>query len=699
MPYPASNERKSNRLIHEKSLYLLQHAHNPVDWYPWSSEAFKKAKTEGKPVFVSIGYSSCHWCHVMEKESFEDSDVAQIMNRSFVCVKVDREERPDIDAIYMAACQAMGRNCGWPLNVIMTPNKDPFFVASYIPKDNRYGTIGMLSLIPQIEQIWKNRRSELEIMGKELKEQIGSQIQPSETEKQLDATELNEAFDQLFLAFDHENGGFGSAPKFPSPHNLLFLLRYYNRTKQKAAWTIVDKTLRAMRIGGIFDQVGLGFHRYSTDAKWFVPHFEKMLYDQALLALAYIEAYQVSGALKFKITAKETLDYVLRDLTSVEGGFFSSEDADSEGEEGKFYLWTLEEIRNALPSDLGDFAVKLFDVKTEGNYFEPQKNREGKNILTLALPLEQIASESNSTVNEVIGKLGKTVNLLYKSREKRVHPAKDDKVIVDWNGLMIATLARASEVLGEQKFLNAAEKSANFILTQMRTDDGSLFHRYAKGEKAILGFLDDYAFFVFGLIELYETCFNEKYLQDSVALTKMMIEEFWDNKKGGFFFTSKNGDSTIPRIKQIYDGAIPSGNSIALYNLLRLASLTDEASFEEYANKLLKSFAADIKGYPMGHTFMLSALDFALGPSFNVVLAGELEAKDTQAMLAALRKNFSPNLTVKIARADSVNLSSQSMIGYSKIDEKATAYVCKEQMCLPPTNEIKKMLEYLHINQ
>ncbi len=689
----AAAENKPNRLITEKSPYLLQHAYNPVDWYPWGNEAFEKAKTEDKPLFVSIGYSSCHWCHVMEKESFENQEVADLMNNAFLCVKVDREERPDIDAAYMAVCQAMGRSCGWPLNVIMTPSKNPFFVASYIPRDNRYGAVGMVSLVPQIEKIWKTKRNDLEAMGEELNEQI-AQRSTAPAEKQLGIAELNEAFDQLFLTFDHENAGFGSAPKFPSPHNLFFLLRYYNRTKQPTAWNMVERTLRAMRTGGIFDQIGGGFHRYSTDARWLVPHFEKMLYDQAMLALAYVEAYQASGALKFKVTAQETLDYVLRDLTSPEGGFYSAEDADSEGEEGKFYLWTQEEIKRALPPELSDFAVRLFGVKPEGNYIEPPKGRNGKNILHLAVPLEQIAQENNLSVDEVIGRLGKITTILLQERQKRVHPAKDDKVLVDWNGLTIAALARANQVLGQMKYLNAAEKAADFILNQMQTADGRLLHRYAKGEKAIGGFLDDYAFLIFGLIDLYEAGFNEKYLRASLALTKTMIEEFWDDKNGGFYFTSKSSAEAIPRLKQTYDGALPSGNSVALIDLLRLARLSDEVLFENYADKLLAAFAYEVRGYPMGHTFMLFGLDFSLGPPANVVLVGESADKGTQDMLDALRKPFLPNMTAILWTAERAK-SAALGVSYEKIDGEATAYVCRDQTCMPPTNRVNKMLEYL----
>jgi uncharacterized protein len=686
-------QRKANRLISEKSPYLQQHAYNPVDWYPWSSEAFERAKAEDKPLFVSIGYSSCHWCHVMEKESFDDTSTAELLNRTFVCVKVDREERPDLDAAYMAACQAMGRSCGWPLNVIMTPAKKPFFVASYIPKENRYGTIGLLSLIPQIEELWRNRRVELEAMGAEITEQINAAPAPLEQEP-LMQKELDEAYDQLYLAFDHDNAGFGSAPKFPTPHNLLFLLRYYNRTKQPAALTMVERTLRNMRLGGIFDQVGLGFHRYSTDAKWLVPHFEKMLYDEALLALAYVEAYQVSGAMKFAVSARETLDYVLKDLASPEGGFYSAEDADSEGEEGKFYLWTLQEIKQALPAELGDFAVRIFDVKAEGNYYEPGKGRSGRNILHLPVPLEQMAKEGSITVDDVIGKLGKTVAFLDKARQKRVHPAKDTKVLVDWNGLTIAALAHASQVLGNQKYAKAAEKAADFIVNQMQTSEHRLYHRFAAGERAIDGFLDDYSFFIFGLIELYEVDFDERYLQASVDLAKAMIEDFWDKENGGFYFTSKTAETDVPRLKQSYDSAIPSGNSVALMDLLRLSALTGDVSYNIYAEKLLLAFSEDIRGYPMGHTFMLTGLDYLLGPTTDITLVGDPAEKDTMTMLSAIRKQYLPNLTVALW-TDQKSKTAPPGVSYSRIDDKATAYVCQNQTCIPPTNDLTRVLKYL----
>ncbi len=531
----------------------------------------------------------------------------------------------------------------------------------------------------------------MESIGKELREQFKVKF-PKESESLLDKNSLDNAFEQLFLRFDQENGGFGRAPKFPSPHNLLFLLRYANRTKEKNALMMVEKTLRAMRLGGIFDQAGLGFHRYSTDSEWLVPHFEKMLYDQALLTLAYLEAYQSLGAPKFMITAKETIEYVLRDLTSPVGGFYSAEDADSEGEEGKFYLWTFDEIKKATGED-ADLAIKMFGVKAEGNYFEPPNGKTGKNILHLAMPLEQVACETNLSIDELIGKLGKITNLLFQVREKRVHPAKDDKVLVDWNGLMIAALARAYQVLGNKNYLQAATKAADFILKEMKTPEGKLYHRYIKGEKAVNGFLDDYAYLVYGLIELYESSFEEKYLQSSVELTKIMIEEFWDRENGGFFFTSKSADDSVPRLKQTYDGAVPSGNSVALYNLLRLARMSGEASFDVYANKLLKVFSDEVNDQSLGHTFMLVGLEFALGPTFNIVLVGDPSDKNTISILTALRKEYIPNLTITLWTPE--KNSTIPGVVYEKIDGKSTVYVCRDQTCLPPTNSIDKMLELL----
>lgn len=683
-------ERKPNRLINEKSPYLLQHAYNPVDWYPWSDEAFIKAKDENKPVFVSIGYSTCHWCHVMEKECFDDTEVARLMNETFVSIKVDREERPDLDGTYMMVCQMMGRNCGWPLNVIMTPDKNPFFISSYIPKQSRFGLMGMLELIPQIQDIWQKRRTDLDKVGDSIKQRITT-LEKRPVAEELEEDVLDDAYEKLTLRSDEVNGGFGNAPKFPSPHNLLFLLRYWKRTDEENGLMMVEKTLRAMHLGGIFDQIGFGFHRYSTDAEWIVPHFEKMLYDQALLVLAYAEAYQATNVEEFKATIKETLQYVLRDLASSEGGFYSAEDADSEGEEGKFFLWSEQEIQEALSSEDANLAMKIYSVEARGNYFDPAKNgRNGKNILHLSRPLSESAKESNMTMDELCSRINKIRQTLYKVREKRVHPAKDDKILTDWNGLTIAAFAKAGSILNEPQYLEAAIKSANFFLEKMKEKDG-LFHRFVKGERAIEGFLDDYAFLVWGLIEVYEASFEEKYLTAALELTDSMIARFWDEKDGGFYFTSKNTVDMMIRRKEVYDGAYPSGNSVALLNVLRLARLSSITRYDEIAARLSRTFAGEVKSSPSAYTFFLLGVDFIVGPSYNVILVGEANVEDTVKLLEPLRTNYLPNLVVKLITLNKAGF------GYEIINGKTTAYVCRNQVCLPPTNEQTKMLELLNI--
>ncbi|MCW4045891.1 MAG: thioredoxin domain-containing protein [Candidatus Bathyarchaeota archaeon] len=681
-------EGTPNRLIREKSPYLLQHAYNPVDWQPWSKEAFEQAKAQNKPVFVSIGYSACHWCHVMEKECFNDEEVAKLMNKEFICVKVDREERPDIDNAYMAACHAMGRSCGWPLNVIMTPEKTPFFAASYIPKNSRFGLVGLIDLIPQISTIWRTRRTELETLGENIKHRIAA-LERRQPETELSEETLHSAYEQLEANFDAENGGFGHAPKFPMPHNLLFLIRYWNRTKQKTALEMAEKTLQAMRRGGIFDHIGFGFHRYSTDPQWLVPHFEKMLYDQALLAMAYTEAYQATGTEEYKQTAEEILEYALRDLTSPEGGFYSAEDADSEDEEGKFYLWTETEIRKNLPPEDADLAIKIFGIQNRGNHTEHGRTSKGKNILHLPKPLRQIASENNIPLDRLSHKLEKTRKMLFESRKTRVHPIKDDKVLTDWNGLMIAALAKAYQVFGKKEYLQAAEKAADFLLSQMKQENGKLYHRYAKGEKAVDGFLDDYAFLVWGLIEIHQANFKTGYLQEAHELSKTMIKQFLDEKNSGFYFTAENAEYFIHRKKETYDGALPSGNSVAMFNLLRLSRLVNEPTYEEAASRISKAFAGEVKTAPTAHTFLLLAADFAIGPGHTVNLVGEIDEENLQNMLVALRKKYLPTAVISLKKP------SQESGGYTKINGKATAYICRGQTCMPPTNEPLKMLQLL----
>jgi uncharacterized protein YyaL (SSP411 family) len=622
----------------------------------------------------------------MEKECFQDPEVAALMNEAFVCVKVDREERPDLDASYMAVCQAMGRNCGWPLNVILTPNLNAFFAASYIPKTSRSGLIGMLDLVPQIVQIWRNQRQQLEMVGADIQRRI--QAMEKRTPKKALGKEIFQvAYEQLSGEYDSENGGFGYAPKFPRPHTLIFLLRYYAQTGEKAARWMVEETLNRMWQGGIYDQVGFGFHRYSTDERWLVPHFEKMLYDQVLMALAYVEAFQATGASNYGNVAQEVLDYVLRDLVGVDGGFCSAQDADSEGEEGKYYLWTVDEILDILSPADAELVFHVYGLNPKGNYAEGK----GKNILHIAEPLDQLAPYEGLTLQELTDRLHKIRALLFEARQKRVPPAIDDKVLTDQNGLVIAALAKTGSALNEPKYIKVAEQTADFILNRM-IKDGVLYHRYAKGEAAIEGFLDDYASLIYGLCHLYDATFKEQYLQTAVNLTKAMVEKFWDTKDGGFYQT-QNGNSTMPRLKQVYDGATPSGNSLALYCLLWVGRLISEPKYEEMATQMSALFTEDAEAMPKAYTFFLSALELLLGNSYSVVLISDLKDEDTQLMLDALRKAYLPTATVQL------KFPKNAGVGYRQIDGKATVYVCKNQTCLPPTNSVELMLKQLDVNQ
>ena len=532
------NNKSTNRLINEKSPYLLQHAHNPVDWYPWEEEAFEKARSENKPIFLSIGYSTCHWCHVMEHESFEDSSVAELMNNVFVNIKVDREERPDIDNIYMTVCQMMTGSGGWPLTIIMTPDKKPFFSGTYFPKENKFGRVGLIQLIKQIENAWKFKRDEIDKSA----EEITNYLKDHHTTKQrseLTTDVFKKAFDSFESRFDKTYGGFGSSPKFPSPHNLMFLLRYWKRTGNANALKMVETTLTQMRMGGVFDQIGFGFHRYSTDKEWLVPHFEKMLYDQALISMSLIETYQATQKEEYKIMAEEIFEYVLRDMTSADGGFFSAEDADSEGEEGKFYVWTENEIDNILNEKAKTFKL-VFDISSNGNFSEEAtRTPTGTNIPNLKKTIKEFADELNIPPKVLLEDINNSRKILFIEREKRIHPLKDDKILTDWNGLMIASLAKAGRVFNNLKFTYAAERSINFIFDKLTNINGSLIHRYRDGEAALLAHADDYAFVVFGLLELYESTFKIEYLKKAIMLNDLFIAHFYDRVNGGFYFTSE----------------------------------------------------------------------------------------------------------------------------------------------------------------
>jgi uncharacterized protein len=690
-------KHQANRLIKEKSPYLLQHAYNPVDWYAWRDETFEKARKENKPIFLSIGYSTCHWCHVMEKESFEDPEVARLLNDVFLSIKVDREERPDLDHIYMTVCQMMTGSGGWPLTIIMTPDKKPFFAATYLPKTSRFGRTGMMDLIPRIEQVWKTRHAEVLESAAGMTRAL-QQLEKEDRGETLDHTTLDLAFQDLSTRFDQTYGGFSSAPKFPTPHNLSFLLRYWKRTGATEALQMVEKTLQELRRGGIFDQVGYGFHRYSTDREWLVPHFEKMLYDQAMLALAYLETYQATGNAFYGDVAGEIFTYVLRDMRSPEGGFYSAEDADSEGVEGKFYLWTLEELREVLSEEEKDLMVRAFQVKEGGNFTDEATGKKtGANILYSGKTPAEIVAALRLPDGEKRMDLAR--QKLFEAREKRIHPHKDDKILTDWNGLMIAALAKGAQVLGEERYAFAASEAARFVLSKMRTPEGRLLHRYRDGDGDITANADDYAFFIWGLIELYGATFDALHLETAVALSKDLLDHFRDPHRGGFFFTPDDGESLIVRKKEIYDGAMPSGNAVALLNLLRLSRLTGRGEYEEKALEILKAFSGQVSKFPSGYTQFLCALDFALGPCFEVVVAGPSGSHDAMEMVHALRTRFIPNHVALFRPTDKDSSAIDGIAGFIRNhvarDGKATAYLCMNHACKAPITDVDEMLAFL----
>ncbi len=686
---------KSNRLASEKSPYLLQHAQNPVDWYPWSEEAFVKAAKEDKPVFLSIGYSTCHWCHVMERESFEDEEVAGILNKYFVSIKVDREERPDIDKVYMKTCVLMTGSGGWPLTILITPQKQPFFAGTYLPKRSRRGMPGLVDLLGNIAELWTEDRSKLVSTAESVTEHLIDYVQVEQQEEKLTEIVFDEAFIRLLDSFDSNHAGFGTSPKFPSPHNLLFLLRYWKKKGRPQALEMVEKTLQKMRLGGIYDQVGFGFHRYSTDARWLVPHFEKMLYDQAMMILAYIEAFQATGKKEYRETAEEILEYVLRDMTNPKGGFFSAEDADSEDQEGKFYVWTEAEIKHVLKEN-ADLVIEVFNVSKEGNYYdEIREARMGKNILHLRKSLRELSLELGVKYEDLTSILRDARQKLFEARENRIHPLKDDKILTDWNGLMVAALAKGAQVFNSTRLSKAAETAVAFILQKLQRGDGRLIHRYRDGETAVDGNLDDYAFLIWGLIELYEATFALKYLREALRLQDDMLKHFWDKEGGGFFFTSDDSEKLLIRYKEFRDGAIPSGNSVALLNLVRLARMTGKANYEENAAALAKASTSYKEGTPSLNTMFMTAWDFLVGPAYEVVIVGDQSSKETRNMLQAIRTRFIPNKVILFKKVNDKSL--ESLASFTKemkaVDTTTTAYICVNFACRSPATNVEEVMK------
>lgn len=691
---------ENNRLINEKSPYLIHHADNPVNWYPWGNEAFQKAKEEDKPIFLSIGYSTCHWCHMMNRESFSDLEVAKLMNEMFVSIKVDREERPDIDKIYMTVCQIMNNSGGWPLTIVMTPDKKPFFAGTYFPKETRFGRIGLIELITKIKDLWNNQREDL-INSSERITYILQDLTLESPGDSLNKKSLEKAYNQLKSRFDDKYGGFGTSPKFPSPHNLLFLLRIYKRENNLDALFMVEKTLQEMQKGGIFDHIGFGFHRYSTDDKWLVPHFEKMLYDNALLAIAYTEAYQATKKEKYKETAEKIFTYVLRDMQSPEGAFYSAEDADSEGEEGKFYTWQIDELDSILTPEEKDLFTLIYNIRPTGNYLEESTRRyTGKNIPHLTQDLNYIAENISIPLDELNVKIEEIRKKIFIAREKRIRPRLDDKILTDWNGLMIAALAKAGYVFNEVKYIKIAQKAMKFLLDNLRNEKGELLHRFRENSAEINAFLDDYSFMIWALLELYESTFDTFYLMQAMELTQIQINKFWDNDIGGFYFTSKESENLIARQKEIYDGAIPSGNSVAMLNLLRLSHMTGNHEYEVKADEISRVFAENVLKNPSAHAFLMVAVDFAVGPTYSLIISGDSEESDTKNFLDSIRYEYLPNKTLLFRPTEQESPEIDhiaSFVGaFKKYQNKATAYVCVNKACKTPTNEINQMINYLN---
>ena len=693
---PPDGGDEFNRLVFEQSPYLLQHARNPVDWHPWGPEAFEKAKKEDKPVFLSVGYSTCHWCHVMEHESFEDAEVAALMNAAFICIKVDREERPDIDSVYMNYTQSVTGRGGWPMTVVMTPDQKPFFAGTYFPKGGHPQRPGMMNLVPELSKAWKNERAKVNAISDKSAasmQQMNASLSGAAITKEL----LEQAYQELHRQFDSKYGGFSQAPKFPVPHNLLYLLRYYHRTGQAKALQMVETTLTQMRLGGIYDQVGFGFHRYSTDQVWLLPHFEKMLYDQALLALAYTEAYQITKKEFYKTTADEIFTYVLRDMTAPEGGFYSAEDADSDGVEGKFYVWTPEEIREILGDEDGNLFIKLFEIQEGGNFKDQGTGQQtGESIPHLKKPLAAWAQTLNIEPVALTAKLEAARKKLFDVREKRIHPYKDDKILTDWNGLMIAAFARASQVFNNPAYLQTAEKASAFILGKVSTPEGRLLKRYRQGQAGLPGHLEDYAFMVFGLIECYEASFDAKHLEAAKYLNDLMLKHFWDDANGACFLTADDGEKLIVRNKDIYDGAIPSGNSVAGHNLIRLARLTGQTDYEIKGVQIAESFSKFIHRAPTAAIFLMSGLEFSLHPSYEVLIAGNPKSDDTKAMLKVFHDHYLPN-SVVLLQSDALRELVPYAADMKAINKKATAYVCQNFSCNLPTTDLEKMKKQLNL--
>jgi uncharacterized protein YyaL (SSP411 family) len=679
----------ANRLAAETSPYLLQHAHNPVDWYPWGPEALERARRENRPILLSIGYSACHWCHVMERESFENPDIARLMNDNFVNIKVDREERPDLDSIYMTAVQGMTGQGGWPMTVFLTPDGAPFYGGTYFPPEDRGGMPGFPRLLLSVAEAYRTKLDEVQQSAEQIRQFLQRQTGGQQERGVLRTEILDNAFNALRNQFDDRHGGFGGAPKFPQPMVLEFLLRTHSRTADPRALSMAELTLEKMARGGMYDQLGGGFHRYSVDNVWLVPHFEKMLYDNSQLGLGYLHAFQLTGNSFYRRICEETLDYVLREMTSPEGGFYSTQDADSEGEEGKFFVWTAGEIETALDQEDPRLFMAYYGVRPGGNF-------EGKSILFVPNSAEVMAEQNGVSTESLQEAIDRGRRKLFELRERRVKPGRDDKILTAWNGLMLRALAEAAAVLQRGNYRRAAESNANFVLTSLK-DGQRLLRTYKDGQAKLNAYLEDYSFLADGLLALYESTLEARWYREARALVDTTLEQFWDEEQQAFFDTGRDHEQLVARPRDLFDNATPSGTSVAVDVLLRMAVLSGEQRYRRVAESVLRPMTEMMARAPNGFGRLLSALDLALAPSQEIAIIGDPSGPDTQALLGVVREDYRPNTVLALASGPDDSLAAELPLlsDRPRRDALATAYVCRNYACEAPTTDSEELRRQL----
>ena len=679
----------SNRLIHETSPYLLQHAHNPVDWHPWGNEAFQKAKRENKPVLLSIGYSACHWCHVMERESFENEQIAALMNDLFISIKVDREERPDLDEIYMNAVQLLTGRGGWPMTMFLTPDGKPFYGGTYFPPEDRQGMPGFPKILLGVSQAYRERSADVEKSVGEILAALQRMSETHQSDKDFSPDIIAASCEKISRAYDSDNGGLGQAPKFPNAGVYELFLRNFYHSKNERYLEMIVHTLTKMAQGGIYDHLGGGFHRYSVDAKWLVPHFEKMLYDNAQLLAIYAHAYAITGITLFKSVVEETAHYLLREMFQAGGGFYSTQDADSEGEEGKFFVWTPDEISRLLGTEAGEVFCRIYDVSDQGNF-------EEKNILHPILTIEQASKYFGKEKSVIETLVAEAKTKLFTEREKRIKPFRDEKIITAWNGLALSGLAAAIKISGEAALITAVTQTIEFIFDKMFRD-GFLLHTYKDGQAKLLGYLDDYAFLAVGLLDIYETLLDRAFLDRALQLNEIMLREFWDEEEGGFFYTGKSQEQLISRAKPIFDASIPSGNAMATQLLLRLHHITGQNDYRGRAEKVLRSYYDVMENQPFGFAHMLCAVDQHLNPPKEIVVVGNIDDPRTRDLLAEVHRIYLPNKVLQLVGAEqALEAISPLLRGKTQLNGQPTAYLCQNFTCSAPvTNpaELKSLLQ------